>query len=99
MRVASGAQSLGRRRRLVNAAGRHIRRRRIGHTGACLRVPAALPRLYPSNRRDGARLLSSALVIAGIGLVRLDHPIGRVVFLAAGAVSLYWWRCYRRLDH
>jgi hypothetical protein len=58
-----------------------------------------MPRLYASNRRDGARLLSSALVIAGAGLVRIDHPIGRLVALVAGLVSLYWWQCYRRLNH
>jgi hypothetical protein len=44
-------------------------------------------------------LLSSALVIAGCGLVRIDHPIGRLVFLTAGAVSLYWWTLYRQLQH
>ncbi|MFO7629332.1 MAG: hypothetical protein R6W06_07420 [Prochlorococcaceae cyanobacterium] len=57
-----------------------------------------MPRLYASNRRDGSRLLSSALVIACIGLARFDHPIGRLVFFAAAAVSLYWWQCYRRLE-
>lgn len=58
-----------------------------------------MPRLYASNRRDGARLLSSALVIAGAGLVRLDHPAGRLLALGAGLVSLYWWQCYRQLNH
>lgn len=56
-------------------------------------------RLYASNRRDGARLLSSAVVIAGAGLVRVDHPAGRLIALLGGLVSLYWWRCYRRLEH
>ncbi len=56
-------------------------------------------RLYASNRRDGARLLSSAVVIAGAGLVRVDHPAGRLVALVAGVISLYWWGCYRRLEH
>ena len=55
------------------------------------------PRLFARNRRDGARLLSSALVIAGAGLVRIDHPIGRTVALIAGSISLYWWFQYRRL--
>lgn len=54
-------------------------------------------RFYANNRRDGARLLSSAVVIAGIGLVRLDHPAGAVVFGLATLLSLYWWRCYRQL--
>lgn len=60
---------------------------------------AAAPRFYVSNRRDGARLLSSALVIAGAGLVRIDHPVGRGVALVAGLLSLYWWLCYRQLKH
>jgi hypothetical protein len=55
-------------------------------------------RWFPSNRRDGARLLSTALVISGAGLVRLDHPLGRLVFVLAGLVSLFWWRQYRRLS-
>ncbi|MBM5797225.1 MAG: hypothetical protein FJ050_03390 [Cyanobacteria bacterium M_surface_7_m2_040] len=54
-------------------------------------------RFYVNNRRDGARLLSSAVVIAGIGLVRIDHPLGQVVFVLAGLISLYWWQCYRQL--
>jgi hypothetical protein len=57
-----------------------------------------LARFFVDNRRDGSRLLSSALVIGGAGLVRLDHPIGRAVTLLAGAVSLYWWLCYRQLQ-
>lgn len=60
--------------------------------------PAGHPRWFPGNRRDGSRLLSSALVICGAGLVRLDHPLGRLVFLLAGVVSLVWWRQYRRLS-
>ncbi|MEY3462938.1 MAG: hypothetical protein RLZZ468_716 [Cyanobacteriota bacterium] len=58
-----------------------------------------MPRFYASNRRDGARLLSSATVIAGAGLVRVDHPAGRLVALVAGAISVYWWLCYRQLSH
>ncbi|MEB3172647.1 MAG: hypothetical protein VKL97_02155 [Cyanobacteriota bacterium] len=56
-----------------------------------------MARFYVNNRRDGARLLSSAVVIAGIGLVRIDHPIGQAVFAVAGLLSLYWWRCYCQL--
>jgi len=57
-----------------------------------------LARFYAKNRRDGARLLSTTLVIAGAGLVRIDHPIGQAVALVAGLVSLYWWLCYRQLE-
>jgi hypothetical protein len=60
--------------------------------------PAApRPRFFAGNRRDGARLLSSALVITGIGLVRVDHPVGRLVALVAGSLALYWWLQYRQL--
>lgn len=44
-------------------------------------------------------MLSSALVIAGIGLVRMDHPLGRLLFLGAGGISLCWWILYRQLQH
>jgi hypothetical protein len=38
-------------------------------------------------------------VIAGAGLVRFDHPIGRTVFVVAGLISLFGWLQYRRLTH
>jgi hypothetical protein len=38
---------------------------------------------FPSNRRDGARLLSTVLLVAGASLIRIDHPVGRILFLAA----------------
>jgi hypothetical protein len=60
---------------------------------------ATVSRSYVGNRRDGSRLLSSALVITGAGLIRVDHPIGRTVALVAGLLSLYWWLCYRKLQH
>lgn len=58
-----------------------------------------MPRFYANNRRDGSRLLSSALVIGTVGLIRSDLLAGRIVAVLAGLVSLYWWSCYRRLDH
>jgi hypothetical protein len=54
-------------------------------------------RFYVKTRRDGARLLSSALVITTVALMRIDHPVGQAVFVVAGLVCLYWWSCYRRL--
>lgn len=57
-----------------------------------------MPRHFASNRRDGSRLLSSALVITGIGLIRVDHPVGQVVALVGGLVSLFWWLQYRQLQ-
>ena len=59
---------------------------------------STLAPLYAKNRRDGARLLSSALVIASVGLIRIDHPVGQVVAVIAGLVCVYWWRCYRLLE-
>jgi|LauGreDrversion4_2_1035121.scaffolds.fasta_scaffold52499_2 hypothetical protein len=59
---------------------------------------APLARYYAKNRRDGARLLSSALVITSIGLIRCDHPAGQVVAVLGTAVSVYWWICYRSLE-
>lgn len=55
------------------------------------------PRLFARNRRDGARLLSSTLIITTIGLVAWQHPVGRGVALAGGALSLFWWLQYRQL--
>lgn len=56
------------------------------------------PHFFVKNRRDGSRLLSSALVVAGAGLVRWDHPVGRMIALVAGCISAYWWFCYRQLQ-
>ena len=69
--------------------------------GADCRSPVPthqLAPLYAKNRRDGARLLSSALVITSIGAIRFAHPVGQVVTVFGLLVCLYWWRCYRRLE-
>jgi hypothetical protein len=55
------------------------------------------PRLFARNRRDGARLLSSTLVIAVIGAVAWQHVAGRVVAVVAASLSLFWWLQYRQL--
>ncbi len=55
------------------------------------------PRLFARNRRDGARLLSSTLIIAVIGVVSWQHLAGRVVAVVAGSLSLFWWLQYRQL--
>ncbi len=57
-----------------------------------------MARFYVNNRRDGSRLLSSAVVITAIGLVRCDTLAGQLVALIAGLLSLYWWQCYRQLQ-
>ncbi len=77
-------------------AARPAAERPGGDWGAC--APMPLPRLFVDNRRDGSRLLSSALVITGIGLVRIDHPLGQVVAVIGGSISAYWWLCYRQLQ-
>ena len=56
-----------------------------------------MARFFANNRRDGSRLLSSGLVICGAGLVRIDHPLGQLIAVLAGLMSLYWWHCYRQL--
>jgi len=56
-------------------------------------------RFFAGNRRDGARLLSTALVITGAALVRVDHPVGRAIALVGACVCLYWWLQYRQLTH
>ena len=53
---------------------------------------------FAGNRRDGARLLSSALVFLSIGLTQLDHQWGRILSVIAGAICIYWGFAYRRLD-
>ena len=60
--------------------------------------PHAVARFYVSNRRDGSRLLSSAVVITAIGLIRSDHPLGQLVAVVGSLLSLYWWHCYRQLQ-
>lgn len=60
--------------------------------------PPSGPRLFARNRRDGARLLSSLLIITTIGLVAWQTPLGRGVALVGAAVSLFWWLQYRQLQ-
>jgi hypothetical protein len=62
------------------------------------RPAPAVARFYVNNRRDGSRLLSSAVVITVIGLIRCDTLAGQVIALIAGLLSLYWWQCYRQLQ-
>ena len=69
----------------------------MGRRDWLLTATPSLARFYVKNRRDGSRLLSSALVITAAGMVRIDHPAGRLVALVAGLISLYWWGCYSKL--
>lgn len=54
--------------------------------------------LFTGNRRDGARLLSSALVFLAIGITQLNRQWGQILTLVASIVCLYWGFAYRRLD-
>jgi len=38
-------------------------------------------------------------VITAAGLIRIDHPVGRLIVLLAGGLSLFWWLQYRQLTH
>jgi hypothetical protein len=58
-----------------------------------------VPRLFASNRRDGARLLSSALVLLAICATQIQSPWGLTLTLVFSALCLYWGMCYRHLDH
>lgn len=58
----------------------------------------SLAPFFVKNRRDGSRLLSTALVISAVGLIRLDHWIGQIVAVVAGSLSCYWGLCYGRLE-
>jgi len=53
---------------------------------------------YAKNRRDGSRLLSTALVICAVGLIRSDHRLGQWTAIVAGGLSCYWGLCYGRLE-
>ena len=60
--------------------------------------PLRLAPLYVQNRRDGSRLLSSALVIFSISLTQLHQSWGTFVALISGLICLYWGLAYRRLE-
>jgi len=62
------------------------------------RLPPMAP-LFASNRRDGSRLLSFAVVVFFVALVRIDTAIGRIVAASSALISVYCWICYKRLDH
>lgn len=62
------------------------------------RVVSRLLPFFAKNRRDGARLLSSALVILAVALTQLTQPWGQVVSVIASVLCLYWWFAYRRLE-
>ena len=54
--------------------------------------------LYVSNRRDGSRLLSSAVVIFTIAATQVPRTWAVVVAAISSVVCIYWGLAYRRLE-
>ena len=54
--------------------------------------------LYVQNRRDGSRLLSSALVICTIGATQIHQHWGVLVTSISAVVCIYWGYSYSRLE-
>ena len=50
------------------------------------------------NRRDGSRLLSSALVIFTIAATQLQQAWGLTVAAISAVVCIYWGLAYSRLE-
>ena len=55
--------------------------------------------LFVQNRRDGSRILSSAIAITFVGLVRCNTTWGQVVLVLGSAASVWCWHCYKQLKH
>jgi hypothetical protein len=53
---------------------------------------------FASNRREGARLLSSMLVFLAIGLTQFQQTWGIILTIVSGIVSIYWGLAYQRLE-
>ena len=53
---------------------------------------------FASNRREGARLLSSMLGFLAIGLTQVQQTWGIILTIVSGIVSIYWGLAYQRLE-
>lgn len=62
------------------------------------RLDRSLAPLYVRNRRDGSRLLSSALVIFTIAATQLQQAWGLTVAAISALVCIYWGLAYSRLE-
>ena len=64
------------------------------------RIPPrqSLAPLYVQNRRDGSRLLSSALVICTIGATQIHQHWGVLLTSISTVVCIYWGYAYSRLE-
>ena len=54
--------------------------------------------LYVRNRRDGSRLLSSAVVIFTIAATQIPQAWAVIVATISAFVCIYWGLAYRRLE-
>ena len=65
------------------------------------RIPPrqSLAPLYVQNRRDGSRLLSSALVMCTIGATQIHQHWGVLLTSISAVVCIYWGYAYSRLEH
>ena len=54
--------------------------------------------LYVRNRRDGSRLLSSAVVIFTIAATQIPQAWAVIVVAISAVVCIYWGLAYRRLE-
>ena len=57
-----------------------------------------LRRLFTDNRRDGSRMVSSALLVGLAALLYRDHPLGVAVAAGAGTLALLWFLLYLELE-
>lgn len=57
-----------------------------------------LRRLFTDNRRDGSRMVSSALLVAFAGLLYRDHSLGIVTAAGGGSLALLWFLLYLGLE-
>ena len=57
-----------------------------------------LASFYVKNRRDGSRLLSSALVICTISATQINQHWGVLLTSISAVVCIYWGYAYSRLE-
>ena len=59
----------------------------------------ALSRFFVKNRRDGARLISSGILVFVVSSTQLDYWWGKAISAFSMAICLYWAWAYRNLDN
>ena len=72
------------------------------HLSRCVKVvettETSVAPLYVRNKRDGARMLSSGLVIFTIAATQYQSRWGAVLAGISFVVCVYWGFAYRRLE-